>query len=74
MESAEDQEDLPSRRQDKIQAQEQGGFHPTRCSPNPGGCRLGGEMWGRKPIEYFNILCFSVHCHAVIILSHELMC
>ena len=41
-ESAEDQEDLPGRKQDKIQAQEQGGFHPIRCSSNPGGCGLGG--------------------------------
>ena len=45
-ENAEDQEDLPDRRQDKIQAQEQGGFHPTQCSPNLGGCGIGGEGVG----------------------------
>ena len=64
---------------DKIQAQEQGGFLPTCCSPYQEGVGLAREMWGWKPIEHFIILCFSpyldiVHSHAVITLSHELMC
>ena len=48
--------------------------NPLVVHPTQEGVGLAGKTWGWKPIEHFNILCFSVHCHAVITLSHELMC
>ena len=76
-ESAEDQEDLPGRRQ-KTRFNKAVST-PLVVPPTQEGVGLAGEMWGQKPIQHFIILCFSpyldiVHCHAVITLSHELMC
>ena len=71
-ESAEDQEDLPDKSKTRFKLKSKAVSTPLVVHPTQEGVGLAGEVWGWKPIKHFNILCFSVHCHAVITLSHEL--